>query len=147
MIKLYGAVTPCRTTGPGTGLSSVPCETPGGVIVSITSGTVLGSSEQIASAPSTGQTPSVNAPGVGVNEMAWSALKPFWPVIATVNVQPLVGVPNSAAGRAIVIVLATVEATTAVGVPTWPPEALTHTGEANPWTSRRSLQASAGAIV
>ena len=79
--------------------------------------------------------------------MAWSALKPFWPVIATVNVQPDVGVPNSASGRAIVIVLATVEATTAVGVPTWPPEASTHTGEANPWTSRRSLQASAGAIV
>ncbi len=68
-------------------------------------------------------------------------------MIATVNVQPLAGVPNSDSGSAIVIVLATVEATTAVGVPTWPPDALTHTGDANPWTSRRSLQASAGAIV
>jgi hypothetical protein len=33
---VYGTVTPCRTTGPRTGLSSVSCETPGGVMVSIT---------------------------------------------------------------------------------------------------------------
>src|ERR1700727_631644 len=116
-------------------------------MVSITSGTALVPSEQIGSVPPTGQTPSVNPPGFVVNEMAWSALKPFWPVIATVNVQPLGGGPNSAAGRAVVIVLARVGGPTAVGVPPWPPEALTHTGEANPWTSRRSLQASAGAIV
>src|SRR5580698_6670162 len=140
----YGTVTPCRTTGPGTGLSSVSCETPGGVMVSITSGTKFRGYEQIGSVPPTGQTPSVNPPGFVVNEIAWSALKPFWPVIATVNVHPAAGVPNSASGRAIVIVLATVDATTAVGVPTWPPEALTHTGDANPWTSSRSLQASAG---
>src|ERR1700727_3571811 len=93
-------------------------------MVSITSGTALVPSEQIGSVPPTGQTPSVNPPGFVVNEMAWSALKPFWPVIATVNVQPLVGVPNSAAGRAIVVVLATVEGTTAVGGPTWPPGGL-----------------------
>src|SRR5580693_4142238 len=98
--RLYGTVTPCRTTGPGTGLSSVPCATPGGVIVSITSGTAVGLSEQIGSVPPTGHIPSVNAPGFVVKEMAWSALKPFCPVIATVNVQADVGVPNSASGRA-----------------------------------------------
>src|ERR1700689_4370452 len=87
-VASYGTVTPCRTTGPRTGLSSVSCETPGGVMVSITSGTKFRGYEQIGSVPPTGQTPSVNPPGFVVNEIAWSALKPFWPVIATVNVHP-----------------------------------------------------------
>ena len=55
----YGTVTPCRTTGPGMGSSSVSWETPGGVIVSITSGTEAGGSAQIGELPLTGQTPSV----------------------------------------------------------------------------------------
>jgi hypothetical protein len=46
-VTTYGTVTPCSTTGPLTGLSSVAWETPGGVMVSITSGTVPGLSAQI----------------------------------------------------------------------------------------------------
>ncbi len=63
------------------------------------------------------------------------------------KVQPEPGVPNSDSGRAMVMVLETEEATTALGVPTWLLPASTQTGEAKPWTSSRWLQASAGAIV
>ena len=53
----YGTVTPCSTTGPRVLSSSVAWETPGGVMVSITLATVLGSAEQIGAVPPTGQTP------------------------------------------------------------------------------------------
>jgi hypothetical protein len=35
------------TTGPGTGLSSVACDTPAGVMTSMAFGTVVGSTEQV----------------------------------------------------------------------------------------------------
>jgi hypothetical protein len=54
----------------------VAWETPDGVIVSITFGTVLGSTVQIALVPPGAHTPNVNDPGVAVNARAWSELKP-----------------------------------------------------------------------
>jgi hypothetical protein len=47
------------TTGPRVGLSSVACETPGGVITSMALGTVVGSTEQIGAVPPAAQTPNV----------------------------------------------------------------------------------------
>jgi hypothetical protein len=71
-----GTVTPCSTTGPIVGSSSVACETPEGVIVSITLGTVFGRSEQIGLVPPDAQTPNVKLPGVVVNARARSGLNP-----------------------------------------------------------------------
>ena len=45
------------TTGPRTGLSSVACETPAGVITSMALGTVDGSTEQIGAVPARGADP------------------------------------------------------------------------------------------
>ena len=53
----YGATTGWITTGPGTGLSSVAWETPGGVITSIALGTVDGLTGQIGAVPPTAHTP------------------------------------------------------------------------------------------
>ena len=55
----YGAVTPDSSTGPSVGLSSVSWETPGGVIVSITYGTLAGLYEQIGAVLPDAQTPNV----------------------------------------------------------------------------------------
>jgi hypothetical protein len=85
------------TTGPGTGSSSVDCETPGGESTSIAFGAVFGLTAQIGLVPPGAQTPNVNWPGVAVNARAWSGLKPSWPVSTTVNVQPGPGVPKLAA--------------------------------------------------
>jgi hypothetical protein len=51
--------TPWSTTGPSVGSSSVAWETPAGVIVSTTFGTVFGSTEQIGAVPPGAHTPKV----------------------------------------------------------------------------------------
>src|SRR5450755_5029042 len=134
------------TTGPGMGLSSVAWETPAGVITSMAFGTVVGSTEQIGAVPSGAQTPNVKPPGATVKARAWSGLNPSWPVSTTLKPQPDAGVPNCASGRATVIVLSACTAS-ADAVPTELPAAFTHTGEANPCTSTRWLQAPDGAMV
>src|ERR1700761_6524749 len=134
------------TTGPSAGLSSAACETPAGVSTSMALGTVDGSTEQIGAVPPAAQTPNVSAPGVAVKARAWSGLNPSWPASTTLKPQPDAGVPNWASGSATVIVLSA-WAASADAVPTVSPAASTHTGEANPCTSTRWLQAPDGAIV
>lgn len=68
----YGTVTPCNWTGPRVGSSSVAWETPAGVIVSMSCGTVPGSSEQIGEVPPGAHTPKEYPPAVAVNALAWS---------------------------------------------------------------------------
>src|SRR5262245_65853954 len=109
-------------------------------------GTAPASTPQMGLVPSGPQTPNRNACGVAANPRAWSGLKPSWPVSTTANDHPEPGVPKADAGSAIVIVLAASEESTAA-VPTEFPFASTHTGAANPCTSIRWVQASAGAIV
>src|SRR5580700_9392512 len=133
-------------TEPRVGSSSVAWETPGGVITSMAFGTVAGSTEQIGAVPPGAHTPNVKPPGVAVKARAWSELNPSWPVSTTLKPQPDAGVPNCASGRATVIVLSACTAS-ADAVPTELPAAFTHTGDANPCTSTRWLQAPAGAIV
>src|SRR5450756_1705576 len=113
----HGTSTGWMTTGPRVGSSSVAWETLVGVITS----TALGTG-------------------------AWSALNPSWPVSTTLKPQPVVGVPNCASGSATVIVRSACTGSTDA-VPTEPPAAFTHAGEANPWTSTRWLQAPDGAMV
>ena len=144
--RRQGTTTGWITTGPSVGSSSVAWETPGGVIVSMALGTVVGSTEQIGSVPPGAQTPNVNAPGVAVKARAWSGLKPSWPVSATVNTQPEPAVPNSGFGHAIVIVLSALVDDTNGGVPTVSAGRVHPDRRAKPWTSSSSLQASAGAI-
>src|SRR5215475_15300082 len=91
-------------TGAIVGSSSVPCETPSGVITSTAFGTVLGSTWQIASVPPGAQTPNWNGWAVGAKPRAWSALNPSCPVSTTVNPQPVAGVPSADSGTAIVMV-------------------------------------------
>ena len=134
------------TTGPEVGSSSVAWETPGGVITSTAFGTPAGSAEQTAAVPPGAHTPNVKPPGVAVNARAWSELKPSWPVSTTLNPQLEVGVPNCASGRATVMVRSLPLASTD-GVPAAVPPAFTQTGEANPCTSTRWLQAPDAAIV
>ena len=55
--RRYGTGTPCSTTGGCVGSSSAACDTPLGVIVSTTFGTVAGSTEQIGDVPPTAHTP------------------------------------------------------------------------------------------
>ena len=83
---------------------------------------------------------------MAVKARAWSGLNPSWPVSTTLKPQPDAGVPNCASGRAIVIVRSVCSAS-ADAVPTLLPAAFTHTGDANPCTSTRWLQAPAGAMV
>src|ERR1700742_2155916 len=134
------------TTGPKAGLSSVAWGTPAGVITSMALGTVDGSAAQTGAVPPGAQTPNVSAPGVAVKARAWSGLNPSWPASTTLKPQPDVGVPNCASGRATVMVLSACTAS-ADAVPAEVPAAFTHTGEANPCTSTRWLQAPDGAIV
>src|ERR1700722_2005902 len=134
------------TTGPRVGLSSVAWETPAGVSTSMALGTVVGSTKQIGALLPAAQTPNVSGPGVAVKARAWSELNPSWPVSTTLKPQPEVGVPNCASGSATVIVLSACTAS-AEAVPTELPAAFTHTGDANPFTSTRWLQAPAGAMV
>ncbi len=116
------------------------------MITSIALGTVVGSTVQIAAVPPTAHTPNVKSCGVAVNARAWSELNPSWPVSTTLKPQPEAGVPNCASGSAIVIVRSDCSASTDA-VPTEPPPALTHTGDAKPCTSTRWLQAPDGAIA
>jgi hypothetical protein len=60
--------------------------TPVGVIVSITVGTVLGSTEQIGLVPPAAQTPKLNGCGVGAKLRTGGVPEP-WPASATVNDQ------------------------------------------------------------
>src|SRR5262249_27308471 len=101
----YCTGTPCSVTGPVSGLSSVAWSRPAGVIVSITFGTVFGSTAQIGLFPPGAHTPKLNGCGVAANERAWSELNPSWPVRATVNTQPVPGSPNAARGSTRVAVL------------------------------------------
>src|SRR5450756_504668 len=142
----HGSWTGWMTTGPRVGSSSVAWETLVGVITSTALGTVAGSAEQIGAVPPGAHTPNVKAPGVAVKARAWSALNPSWPVSTTLKPQPVVGVPNCASGSATVIVRSACTGSTDA-VPTEPPAAFTHAGEANPWTSTRWLQAPDGAMV
>ena len=68
--RTYGTVTPCSTTGPRVGSSSVFWSTPGGVNVSITLGTVPGSTAQIGLDPPASQTPNAKSCGVGAKARA-----------------------------------------------------------------------------
>ncbi len=83
---------------------------------------------------------------MAVKARARSGLNPSWPVSTTLKPQPDVGVPNCASGSATVIVWSACTAS-ADAVPTELPVAFTHTGEANPCTSTRWLQAPDGAMV
>ena len=56
-----GTVRPRRTTGPRVGSSSVAWKTPGGGIVSITLGTVVGSTEQMGLIRPEAHTPKLKA--------------------------------------------------------------------------------------
>ena len=143
-VTRYGTATPCSTTGPKTGSSSALCDTPGGLTVAIASGTEPGEGAD-RRVPPTGQTPKVYSPGRSGERDGLVAWNPFCPVTEG-EVQPGPGFRTGlrqcdrdglghgrgdhrgrgadlAAGR------------------------VTQTGEAKPWTSRRWLQASAGAIV
>src|SRR4029453_8303440 len=90
--------TPCSTTAPSNGFSSVAWLTPAGGITSTAFGTVLGSTVQIGELSPGAQTPNVNSSGVAAKPRAlsWSSLKPSWPVSTTVNAQPGPGVPSDA---------------------------------------------------
>src|SRR5215469_2243109 len=144
-LRSHGTVTGWMTCGPLSGFSSSAWETPVGVMTSMAFGTVPGSTRQIGAVSPAGQIPNENDPGYCVNARAWSPLNPSWPVSTTLNPQPEAGVPNCASGRAIVIVLSAWFASTS-GVPTLAPLAFTHTGDANPCTSTRWLQAPDEAI-
>ena len=76
MLSGHGTVTPCRTTGPRVGSSSVFWSTPAGVNVSITLGTVPGSTAQIGLEPPGWQTPNAKSCGVDAKPRAWSGLNP-----------------------------------------------------------------------
>src|SRR5579875_3827405 len=90
------------------GSSSACTFTEVGGIVSITIGTLAGSTEQIAgggdsAATAAEQTPNVYWPGVAVNVRASSLPpSPFWPVSVTVNVQPAPTAPRPDVGTVIV---------------------------------------------
>src|SRR5215469_10617526 len=144
-LRSHGTVTAWMATGPLSGFSSSAWETPVGVMTSMAFGTEPGSTLQIGAGLPAAQTPNANAWGVAENARAWSWLNPSWPVSTTLNAQPGPGVPNCASGSAIVIVLSAWFAETS-GVPTVAPLASTHTGDANPCTSRRWLQAPDEAI-
>src|SRR5690349_21756781 len=131
---------------PRVGSSSVSCETPPGVITSTAFGTVPGSVEQIGEVPPGAQTPNRNGWAVAANPRAWSPLNPSCPVSTTVKPQPVVGVPNTDSGRAIVMVPSDCDASTC-GVPTEFPDAFCHTGDAKPCTSTRWLHAPDESIV
>src|SRR6266536_2722328 len=133
-------------TGPSVGSSSVLRSTPAGVSTSIALGMVPGSAPQIVAVPPGAQTPNRNGCAVAAKPRAWSGLKPSCPVSTTANDHPDAGVPKADAGTPIVMVRATAEATT-VAPPSERPAASSQTDAANPCTSSRSLQASAGAIV
>src|SRR6266508_3092376 len=109
-------------------------------------GTVAGSTVQCGSFEAVAQTPNANSCAVAAKPRAWSGLKPSCPVSTTANDHTDAGVPKAEAGSPIVMVRATAEATT-VAPPSERPAASSQTGAANPCTSSRSLQASAGAIV
>src|ERR1700677_1840803 len=87
-VACYGTVTGWMTTAPRVGLSSVACDTPGGVMTSIALGTGVGSTEQMGAVQPGAHTPSVYAPGVAVKARARSELKPSWPVRTTLKPQP-----------------------------------------------------------
>src|ERR1051326_8424001 len=87
--------TPCSTTEPFNGLSSVAWLTPGGVRTSSAFGTRAGLKLQIGAGLPAAQTPNWNASAVGWKPRAWSFENPSWPVSTTVNVQPLAGLPPS----------------------------------------------------
>src|SRR5690242_21908488 len=132
-------------TGPRVGSSSVAWDTPAGVITSIAFGTVSGLTVQTGAVPPGAQTPNVKPPAVAVKLRAWSVPNPSWPVSTTLKPQPEAGVPNCASGRAMVIVRSACSASTEA-VPTLVPPAFTQTGDANPCTSIRWLQAPEDAI-
>ena len=132
-------------TGPAVGSSSVAWLTPSGVSTSTAFGTLPGSTAQIGLLPPGAQTPNEKSPGVGVNPRAWSGENPSCPVSTTVKAQPGPGVPNSACGSPIVIVLLACDAATNA-VPTELPAAFCHTGDAKPCTSTYCCQALPGAI-
>ncbi len=122
-------MTPWSWTGPLSGLSSVAWSTPAGVIVSITLGTVLGSTAQIGLVPPAAQTPNWNCCGVAAHVRADPGLNPSCPVRATVNVHPELTEPNADRGRTIVAV-SLGWSTTNRAVPREVPPGLTHTGAA-----------------
>src|ERR1700722_5668200 len=109
-------------------------------------GTEPGATEQNGLGVSVAQRPDGDGPGVAVNCRAWPGANPSWPVSTTLNAQPGPGVPNSASGSAIVMVLVA-WSTTWNAVPTEPPPALVQLGAAKPWASTSSLQAPAAAMV
>ena len=144
----HGTVTPCSTTGPRVGSSSVACDTPDGGIVSITFGTVLGSTEQIGLVPPGAQTPNENGCGVARES---ARLVGAEAVLAGERDREH---PARADG-------AELRASAGSASPSCSASSTTNCGEperrafeahpdgagAKPWTSIRSLQASAGAIV
>ena len=67
-------------------------------MTSIALGTVPGSTVQWGSAEAVAHTPNWNSWGVGVKPLAWSGLKPSWPVRTTVKPQPGPGWPRLALG-------------------------------------------------
>jgi hypothetical protein len=133
-------------TDPWVGSSSALWETPGGATVSITFGTVPGSTEQIGLAAPLTQTPKLKPWGVAVKARAWSGLKPSCPVRVTVNTQPEPTVPNAERGSTSVAVPCG-WSTNSWPLPSDPPDGSSHTTDANPCASSRSLHASAAAIA
>lgn len=121
-----GMVTSCRTTGPVVGSSSVAWEAPGGVSRSITFGTVEGSTEQMGLVPPGAQTPKVYPLGVVVKALAWSGLKPSWPVRTTVKPHPLAGVPPSAVLSTVKVVYLVIELAETLTVPVLVPVVFGH---------------------
>ena len=104
----------------------------GGVIVSITFGTLFGSTdgEQMGLVPPGAHTPNVYAPGVAVKSRVGGKWVPSCPVSATVKVQPEPTVPNVDSGTISVAVQLGLSVTNCA-LPTEPPAALTQAGEAN----------------
>ena len=140
--RLPGA-PPARASG----RARCPGATPGGVIVSITFGTVLGSTEQIGSGVAGGAHAEREALGVGGEVARLIGAEAVLAGSATVNTQPEPTVPNVRAAARSASRSCSGRRRRTGRCPARLPEASTQIGDAKPWASSRSLQASAGAML